>query len=160
MLFNTILFATDFSDVSSSALGYVLRLREAGCEKVVLVHVIDEGEINIVLSQPSGFVEPSGEYETEIVRRMSREVEQKLDVIRITLEEAGFRVSPHLIKGVPYLEIIRIADAEGASLIIVGSHGRSDIGQMLLGSVSENVIRHARQPVLVVRRGYVPGENE
>jgi nucleotide-binding universal stress UspA family protein len=151
-LFQKILFATDFSETSINALDYVVGLKDAGCEEVVLVHVIDIRAISMVYSEPSGFIEPSGTYDEQVARWMYRNAEEKLSALSVTLKDAGLKVTSTLIDGIPYQEIVRIADAEGVSLIIVGSHGRSDIAQMLLGSVSENVIRHARQPVLVIRR--------
>jgi nucleotide-binding universal stress UspA family protein len=152
MLFDKILFATDFSEISARALDYVRRLKDAGCTQVVLLHVIDEREVNIVLSQPSAFFNPEGEYEAELIQFRRKNAQGELNDIRLSLEDAGLRVTPYLIEGIPATEIVRIADAEQASLIVVGSHGRSNISQMLLGSVSENVMRHAQQPVLVVRR--------
>jgi nucleotide-binding universal stress UspA family protein len=44
------------------------------------------------------------------------------------------------------------ATEEKVSIIVVGSHGKSNIGEMLMGSVSENVIRHAKVPLLVISR--------
>jgi len=160
MLFRRVLFATDFSDVSREALGYVLKLQQAGCREVVLVHVIDERETNAILTEPSGFTEPSGGYEHQIITRMGENAQKELDEVRQSLVKAGFRVLPYLIDGVPAREIMRIADAERVNLIILGSHGKTNLLHILLGSVSENVLRHARQPVLIVRRGYVAGEPE
>jgi nucleotide-binding universal stress UspA family protein len=54
--------------------------------------------------------------------------------------------------GSPGKEIVNTADAEGVSLIVIGSHGRSDIRERLLGTVSEYVIKNAHQPVLVIKR--------
>ncbi|MBN1194216.1 MAG: universal stress protein [Methanomicrobiaceae archaeon] len=152
MLFDRILFATDFSGTSARALDYVRRLKDAGCTQVVLLHVIDEREVNVVLSQPSAFINTEGEYEAELLRFRRKNAQSEMNDIRLSLEDAGLRVTPYIIDGIPSIEIVRIADAEQASLIVVGSHGRSNISRMLLGSVSENVIRHAQQPVLVVRR--------
>jgi nucleotide-binding universal stress UspA family protein len=114
--------------------------------------VIDEREVNVILSQPAGFADQEGLYEAELLEYMRKTAQRELNDIRLRLEDGGLSVATHLIDGVPAIEIIRIADAEQASLIVVGSHGRGNISQILIGSVSENVIRHAKQPVLVVRR--------
>lgn len=53
--------------------------------------------------------------------------------------------------GVPHEEILEYADAEGIDLIVMGTHGRSGLDRMLLGSVTENVIRKSDVPVLVQR---------
>jgi nucleotide-binding universal stress UspA family protein len=155
MHFKKILFATDFSDVSRHARTLVAGLREAGLEEVVLVHVIDVRRIE-VMEEPSGWVAPSGGFERDVEERMHSIGQKNIKELQVQLEKAGFTVRPLLIDGIPWREIVTIADDENVDLIVVGSHGRSDIMQMLLGSVSENVIRHARQPVLVVRREWEP----
>jgi len=54
-------------------------------------------------------------------------------------------------EGQPGEAIVAAAESEGADLVVVGTHGRSVIGRLLLGSVSEYVVRHSRVPVMVVR---------
>jgi nucleotide-binding universal stress UspA family protein len=49
-------------------------------------------------------------------------------------------------------EIFQIAEAEQVDVIVIGSHGKSNAIQRLLGTVSERVLRNARQPVFVIRR--------
>ena len=145
MLFHRALFATDFSETSARALEYVFQLHQAGCEEVVLVHVLDEEEISSVMAEPSGF-------EREVAQRMARNTEKNLDNLIASLENTGLRVRTHLLEGVPDREIVRIAEAERVDVIVLGSHGKSNAIQRLLGTVSEGVIRTARQPVLVIRR--------
>jgi nucleotide-binding universal stress UspA family protein len=55
-------------------------------------------------------------------------------------------------RGDPYSKILELADKEDVSVIILGSHGRSNLSKVLLGSVSAHIISHARQPVLVIKR--------
>jgi nucleotide-binding universal stress UspA family protein len=57
------------------------------------------------------------------------------------------------VRGYPADEIIKAAKDEGVDLIVVGNLGRTGIERMLIGSVSEAVVRHAPCPVLVVRGG-------
>jgi nucleotide-binding universal stress UspA family protein len=61
-------------------------------------------------------------------------------------------VRTHLLKGVPEGEIVLIAEAERVDMIVIGSHAKSNAIQRLPGTVSEGVIRNARQPVPVIRR--------
>lgn len=60
-------------------------------------------------------------------------------------------VETHLRVGTPWREIVRAADELGATLIVIGSHGKRSLEELLLGSTAENVTRHAPCPVLVVR---------
>ena len=151
-LFETIVLATDFSETSVRAQDYVRRLRQAGCKKVIAVFVLDTIETGVVISEPAGVNDDEGRYEGDLNARIIRHAREKMQELMGMLEEVGLEVEPLIISGVPSKEIVKIADARDASLIVVGSHGRSNIASALLGSVSEKVIRTAKQPVLVVRR--------
>jgi nucleotide-binding universal stress UspA family protein len=105
-----------------------------------------------VLAEPSGGDDPSGEYERQIGGRKVQNARQELKSIQILLEEEHFRVSTFLVTGDPSKEINRVADAEGAGMIVIGSHGRTNLLHRLMGSVSLLVIQNATRPVLVVRR--------
>jgi nucleotide-binding universal stress UspA family protein len=69
-----------------------------------------------------------------------------------TLNDIGLRASVRIEKGIPFKEILRVENEEDISLIVIGSHGKSNVEEMLLGSVSEKVIRKAKSPVFVVKR--------
>jgi len=68
------------------------------------------------------------------------------------LKESGFDVKVRIERRIPLREILRVEEEEGVSVIIIGSHGKTNIEEMLLGSVSEKVIRRSQKPVLVVKR--------
>jgi nucleotide-binding universal stress UspA family protein len=73
-----------------------------------------------------------------------------MDMIVMSEESNGSAGSTRLSEGVPFQEIVRIADEEDVGMIVLGTHGRSAIGEVLLGSVSQEVVRRARQSILVV----------
>ena len=54
-------------------------------------------------------------------------------------------------EGEPGTAIVEAAIAESADLVVVGTHGRSRVGRLVLGSVSDHVVRHAPCPILIVR---------
>jgi nucleotide-binding universal stress UspA family protein len=56
-----------------------------------------------------------------------------------------------VVRGVPFVEIIRIAKERSADLIVIGTHGRTGIDHMLFGSTAEKVVRKSSCPVLTVR---------
>jgi nucleotide-binding universal stress UspA family protein len=67
-------------------------------------------------------------------------------------EAAGVReVEGILVKGYPSEEILRCLEADHADLVVMGSRGRSPVGRLLLGSVSDAVVHHAHVDVLIVR---------
>ena len=86
--------------------------------------------------------------EREIIEEISGEVES----MRKELEELGIKVKVRIETGIPFLTILNAEEEEKTSAIVIGSHGVSNIEEMLMGSVSEKVIRKAKQPVLVVKR--------
>jgi nucleotide-binding universal stress UspA family protein len=69
---------------------------------------------------------------------------------------AGVAACTKVLYGSPDREIVRYADGIAAELIVMGTHGRAGFPRLLLGSVTEKVLRHADRPVLTVRQGASP----
>ncbi|WP_170161664.1 universal stress protein [Desulfosoma caldarium] len=65
---------------------------------------------------------------------------------------AGFDRKTPALEDNPSISILEVADEENVSAIILGSHGRSNLSAVLSGSLSNDVIRHAKKPVIVVKR--------
>ncbi len=151
-MFTRILYPTDFSDCSEKALEYVKKLKEAGTEEVIVLHVIDERDIKTVSGSIVWLGETALEYEEQVFSEMATSADEQLSAIKEELVDASMKTSVRLVRGIPFKEILRIAETEDISLIVIGSHGKSNIEEMLLGSVSEKVIRKSERPVLVVTR--------
>ncbi|UCE33697.1 MAG: universal stress protein [Deltaproteobacteria bacterium] len=145
-MFDKILYPTDFSNVANKAMNYITKLKEAGGKEVIGLHVIDERAIGDIclLHASKGSV--------EMVRRIEEEAWKEMDNIGARLRQMGFRVKLRIERGIPLTEILRVEQEEGVSPIVIGSHGKSNVEEMLLGSVSEKVIRKSGTPVLVVKR--------
>jgi len=145
-MFDKILYPTDFSDVANKAMNYVTKLKEAGAKEVIVLHVIDERAIGDIclLYASKGSV--------EMVRRIEEEAWREMDNVGARLRQEGFEVRLRIEKGIPLSQILRVEQEEGVSLIVIGSHGKSNVEEMLLGSVSEKVIRKSGAPILVVKR--------
>jgi len=87
------------------------------------------------------------------------EAEEYLGAVAARAKEAGIdHVETHVWYGPPAAAIIEAAEAEGADLIVMSSHGRSGLGRLILGSVAESVLRGTRTPVLVLRPEGAPVE--
>ncbi len=138
-------------------LGYIPALQEAGTREVVLVHVIDQKDVTLIASGGQGFLGTVPDRETETQRQLREEIQHRIIDTRRALEKQGVKVTVRTPVGNPGKEIVAAADAEGTSLIVLGSHGRSNIRDRLLGTVSEYVIKNALQPVLVIKRDRVAG---
>jgi nucleotide-binding universal stress UspA family protein len=143
-MFKKILFPTDFSDVAGKAMKYIAQLKGAGAQEVIVLHVIDEKELTVLSRAPDQY--------SRIMEALNKEVSSEMTAVQKAMVSEGFRVKLEVKTGNPFNVIMDTAAKEKVSIIVLGSHGRSNIAEMLMGSVSENAIRHARVPMLVVRR--------
>jgi nucleotide-binding universal stress UspA family protein len=136
----TLLLATDLSEASSSATEEAFELGALLHASLLIVSVIDPGSLQL----------PGGRFRARIDQvRAAREQQAQALVERG--RDAGLEVSFLVWTGDPGSMIVEAAEAEGADMVLVGSHGRGAVGRFFLGSVSEHVVRHAPCPVLVVR---------
>jgi nucleotide-binding universal stress UspA family protein len=62
----------------------------------------------------------------------------------------GFKVYSFIEEGKPYEGILKVADEWNADLIVLGTHGRTGISHLLMGSVAEKVIRHSTKPLFII----------
>ena len=146
-----ILCPVDHSECSYLALKYAISLALKDEAKLYLMHVID-----------------SRLYDTEIYK-FSPYKFNEIDVSKIredllkSLPEGTtdiLEVETIVIKGVPFNEIINAATEISVDLIVIGTHGRTGLSHVMLGSVAEKVVRKATCPVLTVRMPPpVPGTN-
>ena len=145
-MFEKILYPTDFSDVSKKALDFIKQLKGAGTKEVIVFHVIDE---RVVRRLPH-----SGEMKIDIEafeKNQKKAIQKELKAVEDELKKSGFAVKTRIDTGIPFREILKAEQEEDISAIVIGSHGTSSVEEMLLGSVSENVIRKCIKPVLVVK---------
>ena len=147
-MFIKILYPTDFSDISKIAINYLKQLKESGAEEILVLHVIDKKDLQF--SYLYLFDESSADGNVE--QKIKAEAERELNEIEGKLKDWGFRVSSSVKLGVPIKEILNAEQNKDISIIVIGSHGKSNVEEMLLGSVSENIIRKCKKPVLVVKR--------
>lgn len=150
-MFEKILYPTDFSDVSKKALAHILGMRQIGVKQVVVLRVIDQKRTEHIHG-----ISWAGKDVIEFFDNINQQIEQdafnELKPIKSKLKAAGFEVKLRVERGVPKLRILEVEKEEGVSLIVLGSHGKSNVQEMLLGSVSEHVIRYCHKPVLVIKR--------
>lgn len=144
MLFRKILCPVDFSDVSRAALDTAVKLSKECESELVVVHAWESP------------LHP--EYSELILKNESlapalKRQEDALAQLRKDVEALGARnVQTKLLFGVPWDAIVRESRADSAyDVIVIGTHGRTGIKHLLLGSVAERVARHAACPVLLVR---------
>ncbi|MFA7199343.1 MAG: universal stress protein [Methanoculleus sp.] len=157
-MFKRILFPTDFSEPSMKVLDYIPTLKEAGTREVILVHVLDPRETAMIASGGQGFLGTVPDHESEVQRQHREKVQHQIIDVRRRLEKQDMQVTVRTPIGTPGASIVAAGDADEVSLIVIGSHGSSNIRDRLLGTVSEYVIKNARQPVLIIKRDTVVGK--
>lgn len=146
-MFEKILYPTDFSDVSNKALVFIKQLKGAGTKEVVVFHVIDERVINKIQHHSDAGINVE-----EFEKIMEEHAQEEIKVIEDELKKSGFNVKTRIDRGIPFREILKAEEEENVSVVVIGSHGKSCVKEMLLGSCSEKVVRKSSKPVLVVRR--------
>jgi len=134
-----ILLATDLSTASEGAAEQAIQLAHDLRADLLVVSVIDPRPI--LGTGPT--VGRMGQ------RRAARE--QVAQAIVVNGRRAGVKVNFLVWEGEPGPAIVEAAMAEAADLVVVGTHGRSRVARMVLGSVSDHVVRHAPCPILIVR---------
>jgi len=144
-----VLYPTDFSSASEKGISVLEELKSLGVEEIVLMHVID---LNRLIGPASGIDIPA------VIHDYEEEASQNLKVFSEKIEERGLKVvTADLKAGEPSIVICEMADELGVDLIAIPSHGKGVIAEVLLGSVSEGVVRKSNKPVLVIK--LVAGEN-
>ena len=138
-----ILVPVDFSKASLAALEYAIEFTAGTPAKLIILHVIDLGDA--LSTDGLGVVRLSA------VREAAREeTERQMAALpgRVDLAKTPFETS--IRNGKPVTEICALAEERSVDLIVASTHGRTGLEHLLIGSVAEQVVRHAAQPVLVV----------
>jgi universal stress protein A len=136
--FKTIVHPTDFSSSSTAALNVARAIARAHGARLVLVHVVPYERVAGVVREMLTELETSRE-ELETLRQ------------RVDGPDLKFPVEGHLRRGLAPEEILEAAAETSADLIVIGTHGRTGLKRLLLGSVAESVLRGAPCPVISVK---------
>jgi len=137
-----ILCPVDFSEPSAKALTYAAALARQLGASLHLLHV--HSTVDYALAAESYTVRP------ELMRELKQGVDAKIEELRASVATDGLNVSASTVTSVPYRAIAEAAHTHQADLIVMGTHGRTGFERMLLGSVTERVVRTSAVPVLTV----------
>ncbi len=140
-----ILLPTDFSEYSEAARDYACSFVEKFGAELHLLHVLQD--LVAMAPEPGMSFPPPGDYVQEL-EAAARQALEKRPGDALSSEYTVVRDIRH---GSPFLEIIRYASENDIDLIVMGTHGRSGLAHVLLGSVAEKVVRRSPCPVLTVR---------
>jgi universal stress protein A len=135
-----ILFPTDYSHLSDSALRYATTLAKESGGSLIIAHVEEP---------PIAY--GGGEMYYGIPDPDRAEVRRMLEAVKPT--DAAVPYVHRLVMGNPADEIVRLAEEENVDLIVMATHGRTGLSRAFMGSVAELVVRRARCPVFTLKPG-------
>src|SRR5712691_5950128 len=140
-----ILHPSDFSRASGKAFAKALEMAKANRAELLVVHVLAPA----VPLVGDGYVSPKIYEDLEASARAWGQ--KQLDRSAVRARKAGVRAKGILLEGVPHEQIVRAAKSKRASLIVIGTHGRTGLTKFVLGSVAGRVVAMAPCPVLTLR---------
>jgi nucleotide-binding universal stress UspA family protein len=138
--------ATDGSEVARKAVDSAVKIARLNNAKLYAVHVIAPGEVSVTLHDPRSVEWKKAMKEQLEVqgREATAYVETSGKIVNVPVESA-------ILEGNPADEIVNFAEKNDIDLIVMGTLGKTGVQRFLLGSVTENVIRHSKKPVLIIR---------
>jgi len=143
-MFTKLVVALDGSECADHALELALTLAKAGGGKLAICSVADPAPLY-------GSLEPAAMAEHALLE-INRNAERIVDEGTAKAAAVGVAAQGKVLEGEPVREIVKHAAAEHADAIVIGTHGRSGLTRLLMGSIAEGVLRSASMPVLTVRR--------
>ncbi|HEU4367502.1 MAG TPA: universal stress protein [Methylomirabilota bacterium] len=148
-----ITYATDFSTASLAAFPHAVRLTKATGAELTILHVLPAPTSPFV---DSGYVPQ--EIWDQLDAGMRAHAGHEMDRLVKQAVDAGVRATTAIVDGgIPADEIVRAAESTKADLLVLGTHGRTGVARLVLGSVAARVVATASCPVLTVRMAEATG---
>jgi nucleotide-binding universal stress UspA family protein len=148
--YRRILHATDLSRASTGAFHHAVALAREHRAALILVHVVPETPLMAV--PEIGAASMAETYRTVRASAL-RAAKRSLDALVDAARRAGLRARTRVVEGVAHERIVQVARRERADLIVMGTHGRTGMSRLFLGSVAARVSALAPCPVVTIRAG-------
>lgn len=142
MQIKTILVPTDFSELSNEAVDHAFSMAKQIGAKMIFLHTLE---------WPDHPDEMTPMYDEGFAFIKDRAGAMLHDLVERAGKEGIEAVSELSLDGIPFVEIIQTARKKGADLIIMGTHGRTGLSHIMMGSQAERVVRQSPCPVLTIR---------
>ena len=138
-----ILIATDDSETAEKAADFGIEIAGLSGAKVYAVYVID--------TTPYYSIPLDQVWSKDVYEQFEQMGHEATSYVEKVAKAAGIEAESIVLKGDPAEKILNFAEEQNVDMIVVGSHGKGGFERLVIGSVSEKVVRHAKVPVLVVR---------
>ena len=143
-----VLIATDFSNASLPALAAAVIETKRRHAQLHIVHCLYFGSGNTTSIYPTVVGPSSLPIDDGSIAELHRQAKRRMESV---LRRFSAIAELHVVRGEPASAILALSDELRAELLVVGTRGRTGLSRLVLGSVAEFVVRHAKQPTLVVR---------
>jgi len=155
LTYKVILVPIDFSSHSRKTLDYASRFAARHGASIRLLHIFQLPEYAV--TQYEHRQQGCDELRSQ-VSWAEEAAQENLDALEQELLNKGLNAKGYLRVGYPFEEIVLMANDPDVDLVIIGTHGRSGIKRLLVGSTAERVVEHAPCPVLVVKERYISNQ--
>jgi nucleotide-binding universal stress UspA family protein len=143
-----VIIGVDDSSCSDAAVAWVKRMPWPRGTKIVVLSVARPA-----VGAYAEVYAPQAPYLEQVMEEQVRHHQELSSKAERALRDAGFVTEARIAEGDPRVALVDAARIESADLIVVGSHGRTGISKLLLGSVANHVVTHAPCSVVVVKSG-------
>ena len=140
-MFDHILVPTDFSEDAAQAASVAVAIATKFDSRITLVHVVTP----LALMYEDL---PSMDFVTSVEEAARTALARELELLRVSWPSADSL----FLRGPTAHEILGAIDSQNADLVVMGKHGRGVLNRMLVGSVTERVVRHSSVPVMTVKK--------
>ena len=144
--YDRILHATDYSKASARALAEAVALAKQNRAELLVLHVIDPVTPYAVGDDIGG-----AELYVKLEESAKQEAKDSMDALMDKLRKLKVTAKSLLVRGTAQEQIVKTAKNRRANLIVIGTHGRTGLSKLLMGSVANKVVSTAHCPVLTVR---------
>ncbi len=144
MTVHHILVPTDFSDYANHALAYASELAQTLQSRITLLHIFHVAPLSLG-DMPPAFLDT-------YLKELEADAQTSMQASLKWVQHDGLQVDTVIDHGIPFQAIVDTARDQQVDLIVMGTHGRTGLTHVLIGSVAEKVVRLAECPVLVTRR--------
>ncbi|MGD9032173.1 MAG: universal stress protein [Desulfobacteraceae bacterium] len=151
-----ILYTTDLSENARYAFSYAMSLANQYGAGITILHVLEsspssESLVTNVIGKER-WNELRKDNEQEVVNTIKKRLENFCEEVTREVPECPFITDEIIVKiGNPADEILNLVESRDYDLVVMGAHGHGFLGSAMMGSISRRVVRHSKQPVLVIR---------